>query len=44
MTPAGLRLQDLRRSLHDLPTQLPQWNSVNHTESGVPPTESAATA
>jgi hypothetical protein len=42
---AGLRLlQDLRRGLHDLSTQLPQWNSGNHTESGVSPTESAATA
>jgi hypothetical protein len=45
MTPAGLRLlQDLRRSLHGLPTQLPQWNSANRTESGVSPTEYAATA
>ena len=45
MTPAGLRLlQDLRRSLHDPLTQLPQRNSAKHTESGVSPTDSAATA
>ena len=31
MTPAGLRLlQDLRRSLHDPPTRLPQRNSESH--------------
>lgn len=40
MTPAGLRLlQDLRRTLHDPPTQLPQRNSENHTETGAAPTE-----
>jgi putative transposase len=45
MTPAGLRLlHDLRRSLHDPTTQLPQWDSAKHTESGVSTTESAATA
>jgi putative transposase len=45
MTPAGLRLlQDLRRSLHDPPTQLPQRNSAIYTKSGVSPTDSTATA
>ena len=45
MTPAGLRLlADLRRSLHDPPTQLPQRNSEVHTETGVAPTDSAAIA
>jgi transposase-like protein len=45
MTPAGLRLlQDLRRSLHDPPTQLPQRNSGKQTETGVAPTDSAAIA
>ena len=45
MTPAGLRLlQDLRRSLHDPPTQLPQRNSGRQTETGVAPTDSAAIA
>jgi putative transposase len=45
MTPAGLRLlQDLRRSLHDPPTQLPQRNSAKYTKSGVSPTDSTATA
>ncbi len=40
MTPAGLRLlQDLRRTLHDPPTPLPQKNSENHTETGAAPTE-----
>ncbi|MGB8505730.1 MAG: hypothetical protein WCE29_27055, partial [Mycobacterium sp.] len=34
MTLAGLRLlQDLRRALHDPPTQLPQRNSEIHTET-----------
>ena len=34
MTPAGLRLlADLRRSLHDPPTQLPQRNSEVHIET-----------
>jgi len=41
MTPAGLRLlQDLRRSLHDPPTQLSQRNSEVHIETGVAPTDS----
>jgi putative transposase len=45
MTPAGLRLlQDLRRDLHDPPTQLPQRNSVIHPETGLAPTHSAAKA
>ena len=45
MTPAGLRLlADLRRSLHDPPTQLPQRNSEVHTETGVAPTDSVAIA
>jgi putative transposase len=45
MTPAGGRLlADLRRALHDPPTQLPQQNSTNHVESGVSPTDSAAIA
>ncbi len=45
MTPAGLRLlQDLRRSLHDPPTQLPQRNSAKYTQSGVSPTDSTAIA
>jgi len=40
MTPAGLRLlQDLRRSLHDPPTQLPQRNSEVHAEPGVAPAD-----
>ncbi|WP_300584648.1 transposase [Mycobacterium sp.] len=40
MTPAGLRLlQDLRRALHDPPTQLPQRNSENRTTTSVAPTE-----
>ncbi|BBX99201.1 hypothetical protein AWC15_01840 [Mycobacterium lacus] len=40
MTPAGLRLlQDLRRTLHDPRSQLPQKNSENHTETGAAPTE-----
>jgi putative transposase len=40
MTPAGLRLlADLRRTLHDPPTELPQRNSENHTETGMEPTE-----
>ena len=43
MTPAGLRLlADLRRSLHDPPTQLPQRNPDVHTETGVASTDSAA--
>ena len=28
-------MADLRRALHDPPTQLPQQNSNNHVESGV---------
>ncbi|EUA44537.1 hypothetical protein I552_4310 [Mycobacterium xenopi 3993] len=40
MTPAGLRLlQDLRRTLHDPPTHLPQKNSETHTKTGATPTE-----
>ena len=45
MTPAGLRLlQDLRRSMHDPPTRLPQRNSAQHTETGPAPTDSIAIA
>jgi hypothetical protein len=45
MMPAGLRLlADLRRSLHDPSTQLPQRNSTNHAETGVVSTDSAAIA
>ena len=45
MTPAGLRLlQDLRRNLHDLPTQLPQRNSTKRPKTGVASTDSAAIA
>jgi putative transposase len=45
MSPAGLRLlHDLRRSLHDPPTSLPQRNSANHSETTVASTDSAATA
>jgi putative transposase len=45
MTPAGLRLlADLRHTLHDQPTQLPQRNSPKSTETGVSPTDSAAIA
>jgi len=45
MTPAGLRLlADLRRSLHDTPTQLPQQISEIHAETGVASTDSAAIA
>ena len=45
MTPAGLRLlADLRRSLHDTPTQLPQRNSEVHAETSVASTDSAAIA
>ncbi|MBS4729950.1 hypothetical protein MSM1_16915 [Mycobacterium sp. SM1] len=41
MTPAGLRLpQDLRRSLHDPPTQLPQRDSELHIETGAAPADS----
>jgi hypothetical protein len=35
---------DLRRELHDLPTQLPQRNSKSDAETSVAPTDSAATA
>ena len=43
--PAGLwLLQDLRRTLHDQPTQLPQRNSKNHAETGLAPTDSVAIA
>jgi putative transposase len=45
MTPAGLRLlADLRRTLHDPPTQLQQQNSVTTRETRVASTDSAATA
>ena len=45
MTPAGLRLlADLRRSLHDPPTQLPQRNSEVHAETGMASTDSVAIA
>lgn len=45
MTPAGLRLlADLRRSLHDPPTQLPQRNSRKPAKPGVAPSDSAAIA
>jgi putative transposase len=45
MTPAGLRLlANLRRSLDDPPTQLPQGKSATQTETGVAPTDSAAIA
>ena len=45
MTPAGLRLlQDLRRSLHDPPTQLPQRNSDVHSETDLAPNHSAVMA
>ena len=45
MTPAGLRLlQDLRRNLHDPPTQLPQRNSMKRPETGVASTDSATIA
>ena len=44
-TPAGLRLlADLRRTLHDPPTQLPQPNSTKNAETGLAPTDSAAIA
>jgi putative transposase len=45
MTSAGLRLlQDLRRSMHDPPTRLPQRNSAQHTETGPAATDSIAIA
>jgi transposase-like protein len=45
MTAAGLRLlADLRRTLHDPPTPMPQRNSENHTETGIAPTDSVAIA
>src|SRR6476646_3822368 len=45
MTSAGLRLlQDLRRSMHDPPTRLPQRNSAQHTATGPAPTDSIAIA
>jgi putative transposase len=45
MTPAGLRLlADLRRALHEPPTQLPQQNSAKQTETGVAASDSAAIA
>ncbi|WP_307857359.1 transposase [Mycobacterium sp. SM1] len=40
MTPAGLQLlQDLRRSLHDPPNQLPQRNSEVRAETGAAPAD-----
>jgi putative transposase len=40
VTPAGLRLlADLRRSLHDPPTELPQRNSEANSETGMVPSE-----
>ncbi|MGB8501516.1 IS256 family transposase, partial [Mycobacterium sp.] len=45
ITPAGQRLlQDLRRALHDPPTQLRQPDSVSHTETATTPPDSAAIA
>jgi putative transposase len=45
MTPAGLRLlQDLRRSLHDPPTPLPQRDSAQNTETVVLSTDSTVVA
>lgn len=45
MTPAGLRLlADLRRSLHDPPTPLPQRNSEVHAETSMATTDSTAIA
>jgi putative transposase len=45
MTPAGLRLlADLRRTLDDPPTSLPQRNSESHAETRVAPTDSVAIA
>jgi putative transposase len=42
---AGLRLlADLRRSLHDPPTPLPQRDSAQHTETEIAPTYSTAIA
>jgi putative transposase len=44
MTPAGLRLlADLRRTLHDPPTELPQRNPETHTETSVTPTQPVRT-
>ena len=43
MTPAGLRLlADLRRALHDPPTELPQRNSETNPETGMVPSEPAS--
>ena len=45
MTPAGLRLLvDLRRTLHDPPTQLRQPDPQKCTETDVTPADSAAIA
>jgi DNA-binding transcriptional LysR family regulator len=45
MTPAGLRLlQDLRRTLHNLATWLPQRDSTKYAENGLASTDSAAIA
>jgi len=45
MAPAGLRLlQDLRRSLRDPPTSLPQRNSTMNSETTVAATDSTAIA
>nr|WP_224112617.1 IS256 family transposase [Mycobacterium avium] len=44
MTPAGLRLlADLRRTLHDPPTELPPRNPETHTETSVVPTQPVST-
>ncbi len=45
MAPAGLRLlANLRHTMHDSPTELPQRNSATHTETNVAPTDSVAIA
>jgi putative transposase len=45
ITPAGQRLlHDMRRTLHDPPTQLRQPDSVPRAETGITPTDSAAIA
>jgi putative transposase len=45
MTPAGLRLlQDLRRTLHDPPAQLPQRDSTQHADAGAALTDPVAVA
>jgi putative transposase len=45
MTPVGLRLlQDLRRTLHDPPAQLPQRDSTQHADAGAALTDPVAVA